>query len=557
MRKIILMALCLISVYASAQVQPYLPYRTNGNVLVKDSALAVGTLLIPAYSTLTLGVYADRYGQRFGINTTNNRLTVRGNAAWLEYPSLTEVNNIVATNAPNQTLSLGTLAGSVVISGTLSEVILRNLTTAASSTYANANTIPTTQGFHPYIVTTGSTGYPVVTGTGFKIVRTAGSAVGMFEVFTSALSDSTTYFRKGIGASTFSPWMAFATRNQLNAKQNTVSLTTVGTGASTFNSSTGELNIPVSGTGTVSNVSVVTANGVSGSVANSTTTPAITLALDNITPSSVLTTTDAIRRVLMQSTGLDFGVQGNRVGYHTVGQNEYNAKTTHDFFIDNVLKFQFTGSNLVRATDGKNALFQGDAIVTNQRVISANATLNASTDYTVLVSVSSGADVTATLPTSPLGQVFVIKKVNSAGSGKMIISSPAAIDNGATTLTVSKDNVGYMLQSAGNGQYYVIATIYDENAPVDVVSSASSLTLIYGGNYTFTGTSSTWTLPAISSTVYKRIFVMNMGSGTITVNSNGGSNTIYNSGTLVNTLGVSSSEIAVFYNNGTSWFRQL
>jgi len=41
------------------------------------------------------------------------------------------------------------------------------------------------------------------------------------------------------------------------------------------------------GSGTVTNVSVVTANGVSGSVATSTTTPAITLALGAITPTSV------------------------------------------------------------------------------------------------------------------------------------------------------------------------------------------------------------------------------------------------------------------------------
>lgn len=41
------------------------------------------------------------------------------------------------------------------------------------------------------------------------------------------------------------------------------------------------------GTGTVTSVSVVTANGVSGSVATATTTPAITLTLGAITPSTV------------------------------------------------------------------------------------------------------------------------------------------------------------------------------------------------------------------------------------------------------------------------------
>lgn len=44
------------------------------------------------------------------------------------------------------------------------------------------------------------------------------------------------------------------------------------------------------GSGTVTSVSVVTANGISGSVATPTTTPAITLTLGNITPSSVVAT---------------------------------------------------------------------------------------------------------------------------------------------------------------------------------------------------------------------------------------------------------------------------
>jgi hypothetical protein len=45
------------------------------------------------------------------------------------------------------------------------------------------------------------------------------------------------------------------------------------------------------GAGTVTTVSVATANGVSGSVATATTTPAITLTLGDITPSSVVATT--------------------------------------------------------------------------------------------------------------------------------------------------------------------------------------------------------------------------------------------------------------------------
>lgn len=51
--------------------------------------------------------------------------------------------------------------------------------------------------------------------------------------------------------------------------------------------STGLKWAAVTGTGTVTSVSVVTANGISGSVANATTTPAITLTLGAITPTSV------------------------------------------------------------------------------------------------------------------------------------------------------------------------------------------------------------------------------------------------------------------------------
>src|SRR5574337_276498 len=44
----------------------------------------------------------------------------------------------------------------------------------------------------------------------------------------------------------------------------------------------------ISGTGSVTSVSVVTANGVSGVVANPTTTPAITITLGAITPTSIV-----------------------------------------------------------------------------------------------------------------------------------------------------------------------------------------------------------------------------------------------------------------------------
>jgi hypothetical protein len=63
-----------------------------------------------------------------------------------------------------------------------------------------------------------------------------------------------------------------------------------GGGTTNFLRADGTWATPPGGGGTVTSVSVVTANGVSGSVANATTTPAITLTLGAITPSSVAAT---------------------------------------------------------------------------------------------------------------------------------------------------------------------------------------------------------------------------------------------------------------------------
>lgn len=51
------------------------------------------------------------------------------------------------------------------------------------------------------------------------------------------------------------------------------------------------VDLPAGSDGTVTSVSVVTANGVSGSVATATTTPAITITLGDITPTSVAVST--------------------------------------------------------------------------------------------------------------------------------------------------------------------------------------------------------------------------------------------------------------------------
>jgi len=78
------------------------------------------------------------------------------------------------------------------------------------------------------------------------------------------------------------------------------------------------------GAGSVSEVSIVTANGVSGSVADPTTTPAITLALGAITPASVA----AIGTVTGSNlSGTNTGDQTNITGNAGTATALQNART--------------------------------------------------------------------------------------------------------------------------------------------------------------------------------------------------------------------------------------
>lgn len=125
MKKSILTLLMSFTVFfVNAQIGVYKPYRTNGNVMVADSALFVGKLKIASYPTFSLQGYADKAGQGFGLNITNNRLNVRSaTSSTLEFPTLTEVNSLISSSVPN--LQQVTTAGN---STTLGAVFGGNMT---------------------------------------------------------------------------------------------------------------------------------------------------------------------------------------------------------------------------------------------------------------------------------------------------------------------------------------------------------------------------------------------------------------------------------------------
>lgn len=138
------------------------------------------------------------------------------------------------------------------------------------------------------------------------------------------------------------------------------------------------------GSGTVTSVSVTTANGVSGSVANATTTPAITLTLGAITPSSVA----AVGAV--------------------------------------------TGSNLSGTNTGDQTTITGNAGTAT--ALAANGANCAAGEFPLGVDASGAAETCTALPTTISGTANEISA--SASTGAITLSLPSTVSFAAKTLRV-------------------------------------------------------------------------------------------------------------------------
>jgi hypothetical protein len=74
-------------------------------------------------------------------------------------------------------------------------------------------------------------------------------------------------------------------------------------------------SLTAGGSGSVTSVAVMAANGISGSVANATTTPAITLALGAITPTSVAATAAISGTTVKATTAAGYISSDGSTGY--------------------------------------------------------------------------------------------------------------------------------------------------------------------------------------------------------------------------------------------------
>lgn len=314
-----------------------------------------------------------------------------------------------------------------------------------------------------------------------------------------------------------------------------ISLTTTGTsGAATYDNTTGVLNIPnySSGTGTVTTVSVVSANGFAGSVANASTTPAITLST---------TITGLVKgngtAISAASAGTDYQAPITLTTTGTSGAATFTSNTL------NIPQYQAAGTyvtsvsgttNRITSSGGTTpaidiaATYVGQSSITTLGTITtgvwngtaiANAnlansavtvngtsiSLGASGTVTAAAGTLTGTTLNSTVVTSSLTSVGTIGTgiwqgtvvagqyggTGVANTGKTITLGGNFTTSGAftTTLTVTA-NTSITLPTTG-----IVATLAGSEALTN--KSVNGVTLVTGGSSTkYLSQDGTYTTPA-------------------------------------------------------------
>lgn len=218
------------------------------------------------------------------------------------------------------------------------------------------------------------------------------------------------------------------------------------------------------GTGSVTTVSVVTANGVSGSVANATTTPAITVSLGAITPTSVVASGSVSGSNLSgTNTGDQTSVTGN-AGTATALQNartingvSFNGTANIDIDVasTDITDSTSVGRSVLTAVDAaaaRTAIGAGSGTVTSSGTPTSGqiAEFTSATNIQGKAVTGSGSVVLATSPTlvtPALGTptALVLTNATSLPAAAMpaltgdVTTSAGAV---ATTLATVNSNVG-------------------------------------------------------------------------------------------------------------------
>lgn len=292
-------------------VSPAGPITTSGTFVVTNTAPDRTVALTGAGTTTVTGTYPN-----FTVSSAD---AYTGTVTGVSVATANGISGTVAnpTTTPAITLTLGAIVPTSVNSVTLSGASTPSLSVTGTSSISGSHS-GTSSGINTGDQTITLTGDVTGSGTGSFAATIANGAVSNAKLANVA----TLTFKGRTTAGTGSPEDLTAT--QATALLNSFSPTLKGLapasggGTTNFLRADGSWAAPAGGgTGTVTSVSVVTANGVSGTVANPTTTPAITLSLGDISAatSKPSATGSALRSFAAREGDVfnvrDFGAVGN------------------------------------------------------------------------------------------------------------------------------------------------------------------------------------------------------------------------------------------------------
>ena len=298
------------------------------------------------------------------------------------------------------------------------------------------------------------------------------------------------------------------------------------------------------GSGTVTSVSVTTANGVSGTVATNTTTPAITLALGDITPSKVNTLyVDARKAGSATGNNIWIGDGGRSSTGASASQGSYNTVTG-------------SGSGTLMSSSSFNSAF-GYGSLANQTTGGTGGGGNTGFGASSLAYISTGYSNTAigsnagagivgnsTGNTTSINSVYVGYNTNAKvnGGDNEIVIGGATDGNGSNTATI------------GNT---LITNTYIRGLTYDYIAVTTTYTVLMTDQLVVCGgtTAYTVTLPSAVTAGAGRVFILKRTStvaGTITI-------APVSSQTIDGTAGNNTTLLGTNYNtvtlvsNGANW----